>query len=165
MNRRGSATCRGLSTDASGRFGTRSSRRPTWTLLWLVAAKVIPQRSIWISAEISKRFHLGVLKFKTATKSVGQADDIGLVGIIGAPNFRSQRVASRKFLKHLASFHPVHSSDSDATSHLLREILAKLSTNEHLIQNRDAGWYARNVEPFVNSERYRTDNSSVSTPC
>jgi membrane protein YdbS with pleckstrin-like domain len=66
--------------------------------------KTIPLENIqdvtFIEGPLLKRFNLSILKFETAGQSAGQANEMKLVGIIDAHDFRAQILAARERIKH-----------------------------------------------------------------
>ena len=52
-----------------------------------------------IEGPLLRAFHLAILKFETAGQAAGQANDMKLVGIIGAMEFRNRILEARDRLK------------------------------------------------------------------
>jgi putative membrane protein len=65
--------------------------------------KTIPLENIqdvtFIEGPLLRRFHLAVLKFETAGQSHGQANDMRLIGIMDAHDFRNEILQRREALK------------------------------------------------------------------
>lgn len=66
--------------------------------------KTIPLENIqdvtFIEGPLLKRFNLSVLKFETAGQGAGSGNEMKLVGIIDAHEFREQILSAREHLKH-----------------------------------------------------------------
>ncbi len=66
--------------------------------------KTIPLENIqdvtFVEGPLLRRFHLSVLKFETAGRSEGQANDMELVGVVDAELLRNEIVRAREALKH-----------------------------------------------------------------
>lgn len=102
--------------------------------------KTIPLENIqdvtFIEGPLLKRFNLSILKFETAGQSAGQANDMKLVGIIDAHDYRAQILAARERIKHRHTVAPatVNTTVADraqaealrAIQHSLEEITALL---------------------------------------
>jgi putative membrane protein len=65
--------------------------------------KTIPLENIqdvtFVEGPLLRHFHLSILKFETAGQSAGQANDMRLVGIIDAHEFRNKIIERRDALK------------------------------------------------------------------
>ncbi len=65
--------------------------------------KTIPLENIqdvtFIEGPLLKRFNLSILKFETAGQSAGQANEMKLIGIIDAHEYRAQILAARERIK------------------------------------------------------------------
>ncbi len=66
--------------------------------------KTIPLENIqdvtFIEGPLLKRFNLSILKFETAGQSAGKDNEMKLVGIIDADDYRTQILAARERIKH-----------------------------------------------------------------
>ena len=106
--------------------------------IFVTVEKTIPLENIqdvtFIEGPLLKSFNLSILKFETAGHSVGQANDMKLIGIINAHDFRARILAARDEMKRAGST-PVTTSSQPETAQLqalrsidgtLREILAAL---------------------------------------
>ncbi len=106
--------------------------------IFVTVEKTIPLENIqdvtFIEGPLLKRFNLSILKFETAGHSAGQANDMKLIGIIDAHDFRAKILATRDEIKRTSST-GVATSGHPETAHLealraidgtLREILAML---------------------------------------
>ena len=75
--------------------------------IFVTVEKTIPLENIqdvtFIEGPLLKRFNLSILKFETAGHSAGQANDMKLIGIIDAHDFRAQILAARDEMKRMAS--------------------------------------------------------------
>ena len=75
--------------------------------IFVTVEKTIPLENIqdvtFIEGPLLKRFNLSILKFETAGHSAGQANDMKLIGIIDAHNFRAQILAARDEMKRVGS--------------------------------------------------------------
>ena len=108
--------------------------------IFVTVEKTIPLENIqdvtFIEGPLLKHFNLSILKFETAGHSAGQANDMKLIGIIDAHDFRARILAARDEMKRASS--PAVPVDTHAeTAQLealraidgtLREILAVLKT-------------------------------------
>ena len=54
----------------------------------------------FIEGPLLKRFNLSILKFETAGQSAGKDNEMKLVGIIDAHDYRAQILAARERIKH-----------------------------------------------------------------
>ncbi len=108
--------------------------------IFVTVEKTIPLENIqdvtFIEGPILRRFHLSILKFETAGHSAGQANDMRLIGIIDAHDFRARILAARDEMKRAATTGAVASGQPEmahlealqAIDETLREILAALKT-------------------------------------
>jgi len=75
--------------------------------IFVTVEKTIPLENIqdvtFIEGPLLKRFNLSILKFETAGHSAGQANDMKLIGIIDAHDFRARILAARDEMKRMAS--------------------------------------------------------------
>lgn len=73
----------------------------------LQVEKTIPLENIqdvtFIEGPILRKFHLSLLKFETAGQSAGQANDMHLIGIVDAHEFRDTILTKRDELKRSLS--------------------------------------------------------------
>ncbi len=109
--------------------------------IFVTVEKTIPLENIqdvtFIEGPLLKRFNLSILKFETAGHSAGQANDMKLIGIIDAHDFRAQILAARDEMKRVTSSGVTTGVASEAAQlealraidATLREILAVLKTN------------------------------------
>ena len=71
--------------------------------IFVTVEKTIPLENIqdvtFIEGPLLKRFNLSILKFETAGHSAGQANDMKLIGIIDAHDFRARILAARDEMK------------------------------------------------------------------
>ena len=108
--------------------------------IFVTVEKTIPLENIqdvtFIEGPLLKRFNLSILKFETAGHSVGQANDMKLIGIIDAHDFRARILAARDEMKRVASTGVVARGSTDALQlealraidGTLQEILVVLKT-------------------------------------
>lgn len=100
--------------------------------------KTIPLENIqdvtFVEGPILKSFNLAELKFETAGQSQGQANDMRLVGIIDAMDFRNAILARRERLKHPPAIAPVAHPAADAQLAELRAIREKLDRIVNLLE-------------------------------
>jgi len=91
--------------------------------------KTIPLENIqditFIEGPLLKHFDLSILKFETAGRGDNQANNMRLVGIIKADEFRNQIVARREKLRRDLQYPHAVPEKFDRTS-LLKEIVTKL---------------------------------------
>ena len=75
--------------------------------IFVTVEKTIPLENIqdvtFIEGPLLKRFNLSILKFETAGHSAGQANDMKLIGIIDAHDFRARILAARDEMKRAGS--------------------------------------------------------------
>ena len=75
--------------------------------IFVTVEKTIPLENIqdvtFIEGPLLKRFNLSILKFETAGHSAGQANDMKLIGIIDAHDFRARILAARDEMKRVSS--------------------------------------------------------------
>ena len=75
--------------------------------IFVTVEKTIPLENIqdvtFIEGPLLKRFNLSILKFETAGHSAGQANDMKLIGIIDAHDFRARILAARDEMKRVGS--------------------------------------------------------------
>lgn len=89
--------------------------------------KTIPLENIqdvtFIEGPLLRRFHLAVLKFETAGHSAGQANDMKLIGIIDAMQFRNRILEARDRMRRVnqGANSSVASYDADQVA-VLREM-------------------------------------------
>lgn len=66
--------------------------------------KTIPLENVqdvtFVEGPLLRRFQLSVLKFETAGRSEGQANDMHLIGVIDAEQLRNELVRAREALRH-----------------------------------------------------------------
>ncbi len=103
--------------------------------------KTIPLENIqdvtFIEGPLLKRFNLSILKFETAGNSAGQANDMKLIGIIDAHDFRARILAARDEMTRVNSTGVATGGQSEtaqlealrAIDGTLKEILALLNAN------------------------------------
>ena len=109
--------------------------------IFVTVEKTIPLENIqdvtFIEGPLLKRFNLSILKFETAGHSAGQANDMKLIGIIDAHDFRARILATRDEMKRVGSAGVADSGVHAETAQLdalraihgtLKEILAALKT-------------------------------------
>ena len=102
--------------------------------IFVTVEKTIPLENIqdvtFIEGPLLKRFNLSILKFETAGHSAGQANDMKLIGIIDAHDFRERILASRDDMKRVASASAVAGDDADraqlATLRTIHETLVEI---------------------------------------
>lgn len=79
----------------------------------LTVEKSIPLENIqdvtFVEGPILRRFDLAILKFETAGQSKDQANDMHLIGIVGAEDFRDRILAARRALRERRGAAPVDS--------------------------------------------------------
>ena len=96
--------------------------------IFVTVEKTIPLENIqdvtFIEGPLLKRFNLSILKFETAGHSAGQANDMKLIGIIDAHDFRARILAARDEMKRTNTTGIVPNSGDTAQAQLevLREI-------------------------------------------
>lgn len=92
--------------------------------------KTIPLENIqdvtFIEGPLLRRFHLAVLKFETAGHSARQANDMQLVGVIDAHEFRAEILRRRQVLRDAHSPAARPADPQDEVLRVLREILRRL---------------------------------------
>ena len=108
--------------------------------IFVTVEKTIPLENIqdvtFIEGPLLKRFNLSILKFETAGHSAGQANDMKLIGIIDAHDFRARIMAARDEMKRvnstgIATGSPPETAQIEALRAIdgtLQEILAVLKT-------------------------------------
>lgn len=106
--------------------------------IFVTVEKTIPLENIqdvtFIEGPLLKRFNLSILKFETAGHSAGQANDMKLIGIIDAHDFRARILAARDEMKRVQQSVPTAMDSADraqaeslrAIQHSLEEIAALL---------------------------------------
>ncbi len=86
--------------------------------IFVTVEKTIPLENIqdvtFIEGPLLKRFNLSILKFETAGHSAGQANDMKLIGIIDAHDFRARILAARDEMKRVASSGIATSGNAEA---------------------------------------------------
>ena len=109
--------------------------------IFVTVEKTIPLENIqdvtFIEGPLLKRFNLSILKFETAGHSAGQANDMKLIGIIDAHDFRARILAARDEMKRVGSTGGATGSQPEtaqlealrAIDGTLREILTLLNAN------------------------------------
>ena len=109
--------------------------------IFVTVEKTIPLENIqdvtFIEGPLLKRFNLSILKFETAGHSAGQANDMKLIGIIDAHDFRARILAARDEMKRVVANGDAVVRNADASQlealqaidGTLREILALLNAN------------------------------------
>jgi membrane protein YdbS with pleckstrin-like domain len=109
----------------------------------LTVEKSVPLENIqdvtFIEGPILKHFQLSILKFETAGQSSGQANDMHLIGIIDAHDFRSQILARRQALRqrYNQAVSMTTSSDGEQVA-LLKNIDKQLADLLVLLKNRQS---------------------------
>ena len=108
--------------------------------IFVTVEKTIPLENIqdvtFIEGPLLKRFNLSILKFETAGHSAGQANDMKLIGIIDAHDFRARILAARDEMKRVSSTGVAVGAHTEtaqlealqAIHGTLKEILAALKT-------------------------------------
>lgn len=95
----------------------------------LQVEKTIPLENIqdvtFIEGPLLRRFQLSVLKFETAGHGSGQANDMSLVGIIDAHEFRTRILQRREVLRQKSSASRAPATDSSARQTELLERIAQ----------------------------------------
>ena len=109
--------------------------------IFVTVEKTIPLENIqdvtFIEGPLLKRFNLSILKFETAGHSAGQANDMKLIGIIDAHDFRARILAARDEMKRVGSAGVATGVQAEAASlealraidGTLKAILAALNAN------------------------------------
>ncbi len=109
--------------------------------IFVTVEKTIPLENIqdvtFIEGPLLKRFNLSILKFETAGHGAGQANDMKLIGIIDAHDFRARILAARDEMRRVASPGIATGGNADhaqletlhAIQGTLAEILAILKAN------------------------------------
>ena len=71
--------------------------------IFVTVEKIIPLENIqdvtFVEGPLLRAFHLAILKFETAGHAAGQANDMKLIGIIDAQQFRNRILEARDRLK------------------------------------------------------------------
>jgi membrane protein YdbS with pleckstrin-like domain len=105
--------------------------------------KTIPLENIqdvtFIEGPLLKRFNLSILKFETAGQSAGKDNEMKLVGIIDAHDYRAQILAARERIKHRHAIPPaaVNATVVDsAQAEALRAIQHSLEEIASLLKDR-----------------------------
>jgi membrane protein YdbS with pleckstrin-like domain len=103
--------------------------------------KTIPLENIqdvtFIEGPLLKHFHLSVLKFETAGQSQRQGNDMRLIGIINAHDFRTELLKRREAAKRSLSQGRVATADSASNEQieLLRAIRSRLDEIAERLKN------------------------------
>ena len=109
--------------------------------IFVTVEKTIPLENIqdvtFIEGPLLKRFNLSILKFETAGHSAGQANDMKLIGIIDANDFRARILAARDEMKRASSPAVAVGAHAEtaqlealrAIDRTLKEILEQLKAN------------------------------------
>jgi len=109
--------------------------------IFVTVEKTIPLENIqdvtFIEGPLLKRFNLSILKFETAGHSAGQANDMKLIGIIDAHDFRARILAARDEMKRTQPSVPAAMDSTDrAQAEALRAIQHSLEEIATLLQER-----------------------------
>ncbi len=106
--------------------------------------KTIPLENIqdvtFIEGPLLRRFHLAVLKFETAGQSHGQANDMKLIGIIDAHEFRNEILQRRDALRQQGRSAPGEGgaamANGDAQLAVLKAMQARLDEIAQLLREK-----------------------------
>ena len=109
--------------------------------IFVTVEKTIPLENIqdvtFIEGPLLKRFNLSILKFETAGHSAGQANDMKLIGIIDAHDFRARILAARDEMKRTQQSVPAAIDSTDrAQADSLRAIQHSLEEIATLLKER-----------------------------